>query len=137
MITYKKIDNKELKELYDYATPIWNECYSEMIPSEQIYYNKERAGFIAYQVNDDHVYLDKLYLQKEYRGLHISSNVFEYLMSLYNKDIVLNVNQHNERGLRAYLGKGFKIVETVTYDLGNGLYNNDYIMRKTNNFVKK
>lgn len=163
MITYKKIDNKELKELYDYATPIWNECYSEMIPSEQIellchkyfdyeniekyqkdgmiyvyiYYNKERAGFIAYQVNDDHVYLDKLYLQKEYRGMHISSNAFDNLMSLYNKDIVLNVNQHNERGLRAYLGKDFKIVETITYDLGNGLYNNDYIMRKTNNFVKK
>ena len=73
MITYKKIDIKELKELYDYATPIWKECYKEMIPSEQIellchkyfdyeniekyqkdgmiyvyiYYNKERAGFIA------------------------------------------------------------------------------------------
>ena len=35
MITYKKIDIKELKELYDYATPIWKECYNTFINEEE------------------------------------------------------------------------------------------------------
>lgn len=157
MIEYKRIGDCDLGRLYDFASPIWRECYATMIPSEQIdllchkyfdydnivkyieegmeyyfiYYNDEKAGFIAYQVQNDYVYLDKLYLLKEYRGLHISSEVFSYLIKEYNKDIVLNVNQNNKMGLRAYLGKGFKVVETITYDLGNGLYNNDFIMRKT------
>ena len=156
MVTYKKMEDADLRQLYDFAAPIWKECYKEVLPAGQIdllthkYFDYENAlaiqaggmiyeyvllddevtGFTAYSLQPDHVYLDKLYLKQEYRGRHISSAVFDDLIAKYKLPIRLNVNQGNTLGMRAYQGRGFKIIETIDIPLPNGYVNRDYIMEK-------
>ncbi|MBR4888362.1 MAG: GNAT family N-acetyltransferase [Clostridia bacterium] len=156
MITYKPMEDNDLRQLYEFAAPIWKECYAEILPAGQIdllthkYFDYENAlaiqaggmlyeyvlldgetaGFTAYSLQPDHVYLDKLYLKSEFRGKHISSAVFDDLIAKYNLPIRLNVNQGNTLGMRAYLGRGFKIIETIDIPLPNGYVNRDYIMEK-------
>ena len=42
----------------------------------------------------------------------------------------LNVNKHNEKAIRAYLRNGFRTVESVKNDIGNGFFMDDYVMEK-------
>jgi hypothetical protein len=42
----------------------------------------------------------------------------------------LSVNKDNELGTRAYLGKGFKVVDSTVSDIGEGFVMDDYIMEK-------
>ncbi len=156
MINFSKMVCEELNSLYDFAAPIWFECYNGVLENaqidylthryfdsdnvlsfcengmiyENILYNGQRAGFIAYSVSRDHLYLDKIYIKKDFRGLHISSAAFDYLQKTYHLPIRLNVNQGNDLGIRAYLGNGFKIVEEKEYPLPHGFVNVDYIMEK-------
>lgn len=156
MVTYQTMEESDLQTLYDFAAPIWKECYRDVLPLGQIdllthkYFDFENArkfkaqgmiyqyvlfdgepvGFIAYELHEDHVYLDKLYLKNDYRGKHISSAVFDDLISRYQKPIRLNVNQGNKLGMRAYLGRGFQVIETKEYPLPGGYVNRDYIMEK-------
>lgn len=156
MVTYHSMSENELEQLYDFAAPIWKECYHGVLPEGQIellihkYFDPENikafqahgmlydyvlfdgqpAGFIAYELHDAYVYLDKLYLKSAYRGKHISTAVFNDLIARYQKPIRLNVNQGNRLGMRAYLGCGFKIIETKEYPLPGGFVNRDYIMEK-------
>ena len=156
MVSYQPMTEDDLRELYDFAAPIWRECYKEVLPAGQIdllthkYFdyenarairesgmvyeyvllNGETAGFAAYQPKEDHVYLDKLYLKKEFRGQHISSAVFDDLIARFALPLRLNVNQGNTLGMRAYLGRGFRIIATIEIPLPNGYVNRDYIMEK-------
>lgn len=156
MVTYQAMTEDELKQLYDFAAPIWKECYHDVLPEGQIdllthkYFDPENikafqaqgmlydyvlfdgqpAGFIAYELHDAYVYLDKLYLKSDYRGKHIASAVFDDLIARYQKPIRLNVNQGNKLGMRAYQGRGFEILETKEYPLPGGFVNRDYIMEK-------
>lgn len=156
-VTYQAIEENELKQLFQFAAPIWRECYRGIIPAGQIellvhkyfdydnilrfqnegmvyeyvLFDGERAGFAAYQVQDSFVYLDKLYLLKSFRGKHIASQVFDDYIARYQKPLRLNVNKGNTLGLRAYKGRGFQVIETKRYDLPGGYVNEDYIMEKT------
>lgn len=156
MVTYHPMDKNELEHLQDFAAPIWRECYHGVLPEGQIellihkYFDFEHikafqaqgmyydyvmfdgqpAGFIAYELHDTYVYLDKLYLKSTYRGKHISSAVFKDLITRYQKPIRLNVNQDNHLGMRAYQGNGFEIIEAKEYPLPGGFVNRDYIMEK-------
>ena len=97
---------------------------------EYLLLDGEIAGFAAYSLQPDHIYLDKLYLKKEFRGRHISSTVFDDLIAKYRLPIRLNVNQGNTLGMRAYQGRGFRIIETIDIPLKDGYVNRDYIMEK-------
>jgi hypothetical protein len=156
MIEYREMKDAELRRLYDFAAPIWRECYAGILEEGHIallthryfdyvnvrrfrqegmryafvLYHGQKAGFLAYMLREDHVYLDKIYLQRDFRGKHISSAAFDYLTGRYQKPVRLNVNRENTLGMRAYLGRGFRIVGTETYDLPGGYVNQDYIMEK-------
>ncbi len=156
MTSYRVMDDRDLKNLYAFAAPIWRECYKGVIPDGQIdllihkyfdyenilkfrengmiyeyvFFEDETAGFIAYQLFEDHTYLDKIYLAENFRGKHISSGVFDYLVRTYGKPLRLNVNQGNRLGIRAYEGNGFRVIESKNYDLPGGYVNCDYIMEK-------
>lgn len=157
MIKFCEMTDECLRTLYDFAAPIWFECYKDILEHGQIDYlthkyfdyenvlslkrdgmiyenifeNEEKVGFIAYTVNCDHVYLDKIYLSAKARGHHISSKTFRYLSERFRLPIRLNVNQGNALGVRAYLGNGFRIVEEKSYPLPGGYVNVDYIMEKS------
>ncbi|MDE6725636.1 MAG: GNAT family N-acetyltransferase, partial [Ruminiclostridium sp.] len=134
MVTFKAMTEEELCGLKAFAAPIWRECYDGIVePShtemliekyfeyknilsfqkdgmiyENVFLNSERIGFIAYQINTDYLYLDKLYFLKEYRGKHLSHYVFEHLSEIGGMPIRLNVNRGNQTAVNAYKANGFK-----------------------------
>ncbi len=156
MIEFIKMNDNELRELKNFAAPIWRECYDGIVAPSHIeiliakYFDYsnicgflkkgmiyeytvlkgEKIGFIAYMPCFDHVYLDKLYFLKEYRGKRLSHFVFEYLSDSFKKPLRLNVNRKNERAVRAYESNGFRIVSEEELPQSGGFVNSDYVMER-------
>lgn len=159
MVQFVKMSGEDLRDLKNFAAPIWLECYEGIVERahtemliekyfeyenilefkakgmvyEYILSNNEKAGFIAYFINPEYLYLDKLYLSKEYRGRHISKSVFDYLTESFKLPIRLNVNQGNTGALAAYKANGFKIIKTEELPQKGGFVNVDYVMEKCRN----
>lgn len=156
MITIKDFSNEDYINLYDFASEIWFDCYKNVIPKgqikllcdkyftyqniknyqrdgivyKQIYQNNELCGFLAYYNLDSHIYLDKLYLKKSFQGKGLAKNIFEYLLNIYKKDILLNVNQKNTNAIKCYLKNAFKIIKEDIINLDDGYVNVDYVMKR-------
>lgn len=150
-VSFKNYDDN-LENIYKFMYPLWHEVYKEIIPEKQIdfllhkYFDVENirtykkdnyiyekiildenvVGIICYKLFDNYVYLDKIYLLKNYRNLGISKFVYHHLLSFKNR-IRLNVNQKN-LAVNSYLSSGFKIIKEESYDLGQDMINIDYIM---------
>lgn len=145
---------QDFDNLYNFMRPIWVETYTNIIPKAQIeflldkyfkvenvqnfikkgysYKKVDGVGVLIYQERDNDVFIDKLYLPQEFRGKGYPEKVFNELLKL-GKNLTLNVNQANKRAVACYLKNGF-IVEVIhDVDLGNGMINKDYIMRKKSN----
>ncbi len=151
----RQMTNDDLRTLYHFAAPIWRECYHKMLPAGQIdrlthmyfdypnvlrfqqegmqyYYvvhHKKIAGFVVYMETPEFVYLDKLYLLKEYRGMHLSSLIIHHLEK-YFLPIRLNVNKKNVPAIKAYEANGFKQIGTEITELSGGYRNDDYILER-------
>lgn len=156
MTEFVLMSDEELNGLKEFAAPIWRECYNGIVSAEHTemliekYFEYEnikkfsdegmiyesivkdgkKAGFIVYCLADTYLYLDKLYLLKEYRGHHISSQTFKYLEDRYKLPIRLNVNRGNEQAIRAYKGNGFQIIKKEEIPQKGGFVNCDYIMER-------
>ena len=137
--------------LYDFMKPIWQETYGNLLSPEHLQYLLDKyfsiegakryrqqgyqyrkiddVGVLVYVDRGEYTYMDKLYLAPNGRGKGYPKQVFAYLSSL-GKDVVLNANQGNTRAVQCYLKNGFVIEKEELVDLGNGLYNPDYVMRK-------
>ena len=150
-VSFKNYD-ENLENIYKFMYPLWHEVYKDIIPKKQIdfllhkYFDVENirtyikdnyiyekiivdenvVGIICYKLFDNYVYLDKIYLLKDYRNLGISKFVYHHLLSFKNR-IRLNVNQKNS-AVNSYLKNGFKIIKEESYDLGQDMINIDYIM---------
>ncbi len=150
------MSEEELINLKEFAAPIWRECYDRIVPPQHTeiliekYFNYEnikkflaegmiyqnivkdgkRAGFTAYYLAQTYLYLDKLYLLKEYRGRHISSDTFKILGEKYKLPIRLNVNRGNAQAIRAYEGNGFKVIKKEEIPQKGGFVNCDYVMER-------
>lgn len=151
----KEFSEKDYTVLYDLMYPIWHDTYKNIISKQQIdtllqkYFSKdaiEHYKSIGYQYfnifcenalcgitviyeKENEIYLDKLYLFRQFRGKGIADFVFKKLLER-GKDITLNVNQANLRALRCYTKNGFETESEEIIDLGNGMKNIDYKMRK-------
>ena len=147
----KTFDEQDFDGLYAFMFPIWHEVYGAILPREQIdflldkyfsktaltayrargyeYFHVDTVGVLVIEERENEVYLDKLYLLPTARGKGYPQQVFTELLRR-KKDILLNVNQANERAVRCYQKNGFVIDETVEIALGNGMINRDYVMRK-------
>lgn len=142
---------QDFDNLYDFMRPIWLETYGQVLPHDQLeylldkYFSKDGVrvyrdlgyeyrkiddvGVLVYVDKGEYTYMDKLYLAPCGRGKGYPKLVFEYLLSL-GKDVVLNANQRNARAVKCYLKNGFSIEREELVDLGNGMFNPDYVMRK-------
>jgi len=104
----KVTDDSGISRVAGMACGIWRECFSELISHEQIEYmidrfqshhaisdqisegyayeiikcGSEDIGFIGYQQKDDRMFLSKLYLKAEYRGLGFAYAAFRHLADL-------------------------------------------------------
>ncbi len=145
---------KDFDDLYDFMRPIWLETYGRILPADQLeyliekYFSKDGVkhyrdlgyqyrkiddiGVLVYVDRGDYTYMDKLYLAPAARGKGYPKFVFEELVKL-GKDVVLNANQKNERAVKCYLKNGFVLEKEELVDLGNGMFNPDYVMRKRYN----
>lgn len=77
-------------------------------------------------------FISKIYLRAEERGKGFASQAIAFYDQLARERgldaLYLTVNKRNELGVRAYLGKGFEIIDAVETDIGNGFVMDDYIM---------
>ncbi|MBQ7769740.1 MAG: GNAT family N-acetyltransferase [Clostridia bacterium] len=147
----KTFTEQDFDGLYEFMRPIWHETYGDILPAKQIdflldkyfspkglnayrmqgyeYFRIDDIGVLVIQERENEVYLDKLYLLPTARGKGYPEKVFSELLKR-GKDVVLNVNQGNERAVKCYRKNGFIVEKVIDIDLGNGMINQDYILRK-------
>ncbi len=87
------------------------------------------AGYFGVSDKEDYLFLSKLYIKKEFRHQGIGSQAFEKIKKIANgRKIRLTVNKKNTNTIKAYDKWGFKTVDAVVTDIGQGFVMDDYIM---------
>jgi diamine N-acetyltransferase len=103
---------------------------------EIIYCENKPIGYYGYTRKQNAIKLDKLYVipekQKMGIGSKVISHIYEYVQEEELKSLFLAVNKKNIKAINAYIKNGFKIIEKIKNDIGNGFFMDDYIMEKTN-----
>ncbi len=99
-----------------------------------VYDGLEPVGYFAVKPESDRkaLLLSKLYLHKDSRGRGISKLILEKTRILAREGgmdhIVLFVNKHNS-SVNIYKKLGFRIIEDLVTDIGDGYVMDDYKMR--------
>lgn len=79
-------------------------------------------------------FISKIYLLAAERGHGFARQVINFYNDVCRARkldaMYLTVNKHNDLGVRAYLGTGFKTIDAVETDIGNGFIMDDYVMEK-------
>ena len=93
------------------------------------------AGYMVYATYaPETAKLHKLYLLSRYHGQGIGSAMLDYVADqvrkLGLKNLILNVNKHNAKAIKAYERNHFATVEAVKIDIGNGFFMDDFVMKK-------
>lgn len=82
----------------------------------------------------DRMKLHKLYLLPEYHGTGIGARALAEVERIARDNaastLVLNVNRHNSKAIRAYERAGWRVAEEVVVDIGNGYVMDDFVMAK-------
>ncbi len=90
------------------------------------------AGFLAYQVRPDHLYLSKFYTDAPFRGRHLAKKMLDFVIARAEEEnrsvIRLNVNKDNAGPVAVYRHLGFAVTSFEKNDIGNGFVMDDYVM---------
>lgn len=160
-ITFSQVEASQIPQLADLANQIWHEFFTIILSEEQINYMVDKfqsahaikeqtenkgytyyfiledlhpVGFIAIRLENDRLFLSKLYLQKSARGKGYASLAFEFIERIakdhHKNFIYLTVNKYNEHTIKVYEKKGFVKVDAKVSDIGNGFVMDDFIMEK-------
>jgi ribosomal protein S18 acetylase RimI-like enzyme len=117
-----------------------NRIYEDINSGEYIYYvaNCCEGKFVGYcgikkDKDNKGVFLSKLYVKLNFRGLGISKGFLNLIIEKAKAEgydhIWLTVNKNNFSSIEAYKKMGFVIVEEMVSDIGNGFVMDDYKMR--------
>ncbi len=92
-------------------------------------------GYASYSILNNKKYkLHKLYISPKFHGKGFGTQAINYIFDdIKNKGgikVSLNVNKNNTSSIKFYEKVGFKIVDDVVLDIGNGFVMDDYIMEK-------
>lgn len=78
--------------------------------------------------------LHKLYLLPECHGAGIGARALAEVEQIARDNaattLLLNVNRHNTKAIRAYKRAGWQVAEEIVVDIGNGFVMDDYVMTK-------
>jgi GNAT superfamily N-acetyltransferase len=99
---------------------------------------RDGAGLIGFASLGPHgagvMKLHKLYVLPEYHGRGIGASALLEVEAIARgtgaSRLVLNVNKHNAKAIRAYQRAGWTVAEEVCIDIGAGFVMDDYIMAK-------
>lgn len=153
------IEVKNITKLANLASEIWHEYWVEILTPEQIDYmvenfqseksisnqiknenyiyffinvDNENAGYIGLSKKQDHMFLSKLYIKKEFRYKGLGTKAFDFIKNFAKENnytnIILTVNKYNTNTINAYKKWQFKEIDSVVTDIGNGFVMDDYIM---------
>lgn len=152
------VNDAEILGIASLAEEIWHEHFTDIIGEDQVNYMVEKfqsfdalqkqvsdgyeyflistdymmAGYTGIHEENGSLFLSKLYLLKESRGQHLSTEVFHFLVNLAKErnlnKIWLTCNKYNSHTLDVYKHLGFQIVRDEVTDIGNGFVMDDYIM---------
>lgn len=162
-ITFEQVKSKkDIDLLTEIADEVWHEYFPCIITEAQIDYMVEKfqsAHAIQSQIDEQHyeycfickdgapigyigfvreaekMFLSKLYLKKDFRGLGIASKAFEFLKQECAVSglhaIYLTVNRGNANTIAVYKKTGFHVADERVADIGCGFLMDDYIMELT------
>lgn len=147
-------NEQDIKNIEMMASVIWPIAYKDILEINQIKYmlNKylsvaaikenisnhytymilededTKVGFMAYNISNDKLFLSKLYILPNMQNKGYATKAIDYLKKL-NLDIELTVNKNNKSAYEKYIHLGFKNINSVIADIGNGYVMDDYIMK--------
>ncbi len=92
------------------------------------------AGFAPWYQGQEEMFLSKVYLLPEVQGQGAAGKMFRLVESEAQRQglsaIRLTVNKQNAHAIEVYQHYGFKIIDSVVTDIGEGYVMDDYIMLK-------
>ena len=114
---------------------------NQLIHEKYSYYfviiDEQICGYVGLALKDKYLFLSKLYLLKDFRHKGIGNLVIQEIKQIAQKEkfksIQLTVNKYNTNTIEAYKKYGFKVIDQVVTDIGNGFVMDDYIMEYTLN----
>lgn len=79
-------------------------------------------------------FISKIYLFASERGKGYASQAIRFYEEICESRnlsaVYLTVNKYNELGIRAYVAKGFEVIDSVVNSIGEGFVMDDFIMEK-------
>ena len=152
----RKVEEKELQELAVLADKLWHQAYGNLLSPGQIDYMVQKfqsveafkqqlaqgytylgvfsdgvlKGYAGSVVHEDRIFLSKLYLDKSVQKKGLSRRLMEKTAKLYPelRSIYLTVNKYNP-SYNIYRHLGFKVIDSVVTDIGEGYVMDDYVMQ--------
>jgi Acetyltransferases len=160
-ITFLPVKTEEqINHLAQIADEVWHEHFIQILTVNQIDYmvdkfqsvhamteqmqqgyqyfflrlEDQNIGYTGIKIDEDKLFLSKLYILKKFRGQGYASKAFTFLEEFCKERglhaIWLTVNRFNENTIQVYRKKGFETIRTQVADIGNGFVMDDYIMEK-------
>ncbi len=128
--SYPAMLRQRAEEGYQYYF-IHEEGDEAALPEHEAYGG--HRGYMGFRVDEDAVFLSKLYLLQPYRGRALASRAVEFLISIAQqhgcRKIWLTVNRYNDHTIEVYKHWGFTVAREQCADIGNGFVMDDYIMQ--------
>lgn len=94
-------------------------------------------GYLSFLKKEDSLFLSKFYISKSKRGKGIGKSALEFVLNKAREQfftkINLTVNKYNSNAIKAYKKMGFKTIDSIIVDIGNGFIMDDFVMTKTIN----
>ena len=120
-------------EKFQSAEAMQNQA-SEGMHYYTVWFNDLPVGYFAFEKKGTSLFLSKIYLLREYRGLGLGMASMAYIseraVDLECQRITLTVNKYNDRSINAYKRMGFDVADEAVVDIGGGYVMDDYKMVK-------
>jgi GNAT superfamily N-acetyltransferase len=158
MINYKTAGDSDCKLIYDLALEIWNTHYIPIIGQQQVDYMlrtlySEKSlmkqmkdgqeftlifsddvpiGYFSLSRKGEISFLHKFYIDSRQQSKGIGTEVMKEILMRSKGAIAieLTVNRKNFKTINFYFKNGFYIKSVEDFDIGEGFFMNDFIMRK-------
>lgn len=158
-VILKKVETDiDIEKTAETAKEIWTQHFTSIIGAEQVKYmlekfqshraisnqikregytylnviaNGEIIGYTGFKKDGSRMFLSKLYVKKEYRGMGVSRIMLNEIIKCSSDmdGIYLTVNKYNYNTIEIYKHMGFKIIDSAETDIGNSFIMDDYILQ--------
>lgn len=154
----KKALATDIDFIYNLARDIWQQTYVETIGQEQVDYmldlfyspialnaslenghqlyliiiEGQRSGYLDIENRGHDYFIHKIYLKNQGQRKGLGSKVLEEIIQELippGSDLRLHVNRQNYKAINFYFKNGFTIEALGDFDIGNGYFMNDFVMK--------